>query len=765
MILSGGGTNRVFEVAQEANVFLDNLTIENGQASTGGGILNEGVLTLSGVTVASNSATAGGNGGGIENLGVLTLTDATVADNAASGKGGGIDSTGTLNVLSSTIAGNHASNGGGLYVESGTASLHDAIIAGDSVTATGAAAAPDLFGTVVSLGNNLIEIVNSEAIGLIASDLINVNPHLGPLEFNGGPTPTMALLPGSPAINAGNGSTTATASVPTPVHQWNEDGNSNDSAGTSNGTPSGSGVSFAPGIVGQALQLNGSSYVTLPASADVTGTGPFSISVWIKTSSDGVIIQQRDPSNYNGEYQLAVQGGKLYWTVYGNNEFDFQITSNRSVADGQWHQIVAVREANGSGEIFIDGQLDSTQAGPDVALGSGFLVYLGADKRNAYYGSSPMYFNGLIDQVGLYNQALSQTAIQTLYSNQGRTPPTQPAISGLVAQWKGEGNANDSGGFDNATISGTVGYAPGVVGQAFQFSGAGSVVASDTPALDSTTFTIGGWFNITQAPAAGTEYYLASKYDGGYHGWILRIGGNLQPGISVSGSSSASVNVYSPTAISLNSWHYLAATYDGSTVKLYVDGTLAASASLTNGYVPSATSLSIGSASWASIGDLKGLADEFSVFNRALAPAEIQAVYANLGEATYAPLVLPALDQNGQARVANGTVDIGAYEFQSVAPLASAGTAAGYTITAGQSLTLNASASVDPEGMTLSYAWYINGNLIVDASGVEPTLTPTQLQALKIGVGTYQVSVMVTAGSRTATSHAVTLTVLAPPTH
>ena len=94
-----------------------------------------------------------------------------------------------------------------------------------------------------------------------------------------------------------------------------------------------------------------------------------------------------------------------------------------------------------------------------------------------------MYFNGLIDQVGIYNQALSPAAIQTLYSNHGSTPATQPAISGLVGQWQGNGNANDSGGFDNATISGTVGYAPGVVGQAFQFTGAGSVVASDTPAL------------------------------------------------------------------------------------------------------------------------------------------------------------------------------------------------------------------------------------------------------------------------------------------
>ena len=259
---------------------------------------------------------------------------------------------------------------------------------------------------MVSLGNNLIEIVNSEAIGLIASDLINVNPDLGPLEFNGGPTPTMALLPGSPAINAGNGSTTAPAAVPTPVHEWNENGNSNDSVGTSNGTPSGSGVSYAPGIVGQALQLNGSSYVTLPSLGRCHRHRAL---LHLRLDQDHQ--QRRDhPAARPQQLQRRVPArrgrGKVYWWDNANNQFGFQITSNASVADGQWHQIVAVREANGTGEIFIDGQLDSSQAGPDVALGSGLLVYLGADERNAYYGSSPMYFNGLIDQVGIYNQAL-----------------------------------------------------------------------------------------------------------------------------------------------------------------------------------------------------------------------------------------------------------------------------------------------------------------------------------------------------------------------
>ena len=50
---------------------------------------------------------------------------------------------------------------------------------------------------------------------------------------------------------------------------------------------------------------------------------------WIKTGSDGVIIQQRDGSNFNGEYQLAVSGGKLYWWDYGNSQYGFSMTSTK----------------------------------------------------------------------------------------------------------------------------------------------------------------------------------------------------------------------------------------------------------------------------------------------------------------------------------------------------------------------------------------------------------------------------------------------------
>lgn len=123
LAISGGGATRVFEIAQGANVAISGLTIEGGNATTGaydphpyddygGGILNEGTLTLSGCTVTDNALNSGVLywGGGIANLGTMTMSDCTVTGNHAA-YGGGIYNSGTLTVLSSTVINNSAADG------------------------------------------------------------------------------------------------------------------------------------------------------------------------------------------------------------------------------------------------------------------------------------------------------------------------------------------------------------------------------------------------------------------------------------------------------------------------------------------------------------------------------------------------------------------------------------------------------------------------------------------------------------------------------
>ncbi|HVC97874.1 MAG TPA: choice-of-anchor Q domain-containing protein, partial [Pirellulales bacterium] len=191
---------------------------------TGGGIYNSGTLTVTASTLSANSAGHAG-GGAIRNLGSLGLTNSTLSGNTAGGDGGGIDNGGTVTVTSSTLSGNSAAGVGGGIASSGTvvkANIANTIVAGN--TAANVASDPDVSGDYGNTDHNLIGLVG-DATGFTDSSgaAINANilgtataidPKLGPLASNGGPTQTMALLPGSPAIDAGGNSPPAPFSAP-----------------------------------------------------------------------------------------------------------------------------------------------------------------------------------------------------------------------------------------------------------------------------------------------------------------------------------------------------------------------------------------------------------------------------------------------------------------------------------------------------------------------------------------------------------------------
>ena len=182
-------------------------------ASAGGAAFVDGTLTMEGSTIAGNCAVVGGIGGNyLGDAGGLfvagtgsTIVDSTITGNTAY-RGGGIVAT-DVTIENSTIAFNGSvdgAGGAGLIVR-GDSTIESSILADNSATGAGAAGA-DLAtngaSVTISGANNLV--MAADATVTLPADTLHDDPLLGALADNGGPTQTLALLPGSPAIDTGN---------------------------------------------------------------------------------------------------------------------------------------------------------------------------------------------------------------------------------------------------------------------------------------------------------------------------------------------------------------------------------------------------------------------------------------------------------------------------------------------------------------------------------------------------------------------------------
>ncbi|MEI6684524.1 MAG: choice-of-anchor Q domain-containing protein, partial [Planctomycetota bacterium] len=222
---------------------VSNSTISGNTADTGGGgIFNNGTLTVTNSTLSGNSAVYGG---GISNNSTLTVFNCTLSSNIASSIGGGIlnSGNGILTLTSSTLSDNSAaalfnsvSGGGGIFNSSagfigvGIVNITNTIIANST-------SGGDYSG-IGNIGTNLNNLVEDGSI----TGTIQADPLLGPLQNNGGPTFTMALGAGSPAIGAGN----APISNTTPINSLDQRGFARSYSAPSIGAYEYNGIAPAP---------------------------------------------------------------------------------------------------------------------------------------------------------------------------------------------------------------------------------------------------------------------------------------------------------------------------------------------------------------------------------------------------------------------------------------------------------------------------------------------------------------------------------------
>lgn len=233
------------------------------------------------------------------------------------------------------------------------------------------------------------------------------------------------------------------------VGWWPGDGNYTDIIGGNNGTPVG-GVTFAPGKVGQAFSFNGIGAVQVPNSSSLLlGAGEITLDAWINRppwngsnppSGFGTIVAKVSLSypyqlyslttNPDNRAQFAASDCGTPACGWFDGGPKWQVISVSVIADNTWHHVAGVRRADGTREIWVDGVLENTRSEAMGNTDSDNALYIGDEDGSGHYS-----FTGLVDEVEVFNRALSALEIQAIYNagSAGKCKCQPPTITTLAA--------------------------------------------------------------------------------------------------------------------------------------------------------------------------------------------------------------------------------------------------------------------------------------------------------------------------------------------
>lgn len=417
------------------------------------------------------------------------------------------------------------------------------------------------------------------------------------------------------------------AQIPTAglVAYYPFNGNANDWSGNNyNGTVNGASLTNDRfGNPNSAYSFDGiNDNITLNSTLSLTNIQ--SKSVWVYLNSS------------NPNQNIIVEGGAIQWmeVVDIDNDkkpeirYGFESTlgnyieSNLELDTLQWYNLILTSDVSNVMKLYINGVLDSQLSGTPQTIGN---INIGS-------GVSSYFFIGKIDDIVIYNRALTPAEVTQIYSFSGCNADIS---TGLVAQYDFTGNANDqSTNVNNGTISGASLVADrfGNSNSAYYYDGINNYIEiPNISAYNNQLYTISYWTKFSTASTSGSGGFdvnpaliskLAPSASVTYDNWVF-YEGNGTPGFAYGsagyGGSAALFND--------NNWHNIICTVNSDSVRFYYDGVqtdvVAKGPNLTFNTEP----IRIGRSMATYWKAFNGIIDDIRIYNRVLTPCDIDSLY------------------------------------------------------------------------------------------------------------------------------------------
>ncbi len=378
------------------------------------------------------------------------------------------------------------------------------------------------------------------------------------------------------------------------------------------------------GYGARAYAFNGVSSSINAANSAPLNSATTTVSFWVKVNAlpaqgEAFLV------SYGGwqerlKISLPAHGKVVFSTNnVGTGNSDMDAGDGNALPVGVWKHVVMTHDGTND-KIFIDGVKKATKAVTGNLKSTVNPLGIGYDPID-----NGSFFNGSLDEVQVYNYALTEGEVTALYITQSLSPAV---ATDLVADYKLNSNGIDNTQFGNTATGKATATANrfNYGGNAMSFAGSDSLVASNSVNLQSDNTTISFWVRVKSLPAQGEVFLLSNG--GWQERWKISLPSHGKPVFTTNSTGGIKDMDSDSVALPIGAWRHVVMVHDAAGNKMFINGQLKKSIAATGALNKTSKPFGIGYNAVDGGGNFNGDLDDIQIYNRALTDIEVTALYS-----------------------------------------------------------------------------------------------------------------------------------------